>query len=315
MGDRRDPDKYWTDLGRKQYGELKQALKASDEIKSAAIEAATGAKNEDEKVAALIHSVRTHVRDLFGEDVTDAERERFLKSLPKDRYRTSAEIFKSGLATANEMNVVFAAMAQQAGLEARPALVASRSELIFDPKYTVDEYFLSNVDMAVKRGDSWKVYDVSTRLLPPGMISWSEEGMKALITDPKAPFFIQTPSAVPEASAENRSSKLKLSPEGTLEGDVEESYTGHSAEQYRSQLQRQSSGQREEWLRDRITHMFPDADVTGLKIEDVDDTAKPLRASYHLKAPNFAQVTAKRILFEPNAFRRAQALAIQRGGT
>jgi hypothetical protein len=51
-------------------------LKASDEIKSAAMEAAGGAKNDDEKIAALIHSVRTPVRDLFGEDVTDAERER-----------------------------------------------------------------------------------------------------------------------------------------------------------------------------------------------------------------------------------------------
>jgi hypothetical protein len=145
-----------------------------------------------------------------------------------------------------------------------------------------DEYFLSNVDMAVKRGDSWKIYDVSTRLLPPGMISWREEGMKAPITDPKTPFFIQTPSAAPESSAENRSSKLKLSPEGALEGEVEESYTGHRAEEYRSQLQRQSLAQQEEWLRDRITRMFPDADVAALKIEDVDDAAKPLRTSYAL---------------------------------
>jgi hypothetical protein len=76
MGERRDPDKYWSELGRKEYSELKQALKASDEIKSAAMEAAGGAKNDDEKIAALIHSVRTPVRDLFGEDVTDAERER-----------------------------------------------------------------------------------------------------------------------------------------------------------------------------------------------------------------------------------------------
>ena len=307
MGERRDPDKYWADLGRKEYSELKQALKASDEIKSAAMEAAAGAKNEDEKIAALIHAVRTHVRDAFGEDVTDAERQKFLKSLPRERGRTSAEIFKSGLGTPNEMNVVFAAMAQQAGLEARPALVADRDEIEFIPKYTVDRYFLDNVDMAVKLGDNWKVYDVSRKLLPPGMLSWREEGMKALITDPKNPLFIETSIAAPEASAENRSSRLKLSPEGTLEGDVEETYTGHRAEEYRSQLQRQSAAQREEWLRDRITRMFPDADVAGLKIEDVDDASKPLRTAYHLKAPNFAQVTGKRILFEPNAFRRAQA--------
>jgi hypothetical protein len=288
-------------------------LKASDEIKSAAMEAAAGAKNEDDKIAALIHSVRARVRDAFGEDVTDAERQKLLKSLPKERDRTSAEIFKSGLGTPNEMNVVFAAMAQQAGLEARAAVVADRDELEFNPKYTVDRYFLDNVDMAVKLGDNWKIYDVSRKLLPPGMLSWREEGMKALITDPKNPLFIETSIAAPEASAENRRSKLRLSPEGTLEGDVEESYTGHRAEEYRSQLVRQSPAQREEWLRDRITGMLPDADLTVLKIEDVDDAAKPLRTSYHLKAPNFAQVTAKRILFEPNAFRRAQASPFSAG--
>jgi hypothetical protein len=307
MGERRDPDKYWTDLGRKEYNELKQYSKANDEIKSAATEAAAGAKTEDEKIAALIQAVRAHVRDLFGEGVTDAERERLIKSIPKDRLRTAAEIYKSGLGTPNEMNVVFAAMAQQAGLDARPALVADRSELVFDPKYTVDRYFLDNVDMAVKRGDTWKIYDVSTRLLPPEMISWREEGMKALITDPKAPFFIQATIAPPDASAETRTGKLALSPEGTLEGELQESYTGHRAEEYRSQLERQSPAQREEWLRDRIMKMFPDADVTALRIEGVDDADKPLRASYHLRAPNFAQVTAKRILFEPNAFRRTQA--------
>src|SRR5207253_7865798 len=96
---------------------------------------------------------RNHVRDVFDREVTDVERQKFFKSLHKDRRRTAAEIFKSGLGTANEMNVVFAAMAQQAGLEARPALIASRNELTFGPKRTVDEYFLDNVDMAVKRGD------------------------------------------------------------------------------------------------------------------------------------------------------------------
>jgi Domain of Unknown Function with PDB structure (DUF3857) len=304
-GDRRDPDKYWADVGRKEYNELKQALKVGDEIKSAASEAGSGAKNDDEKIAALIQAVRAHVRNLYGEGVTDAERERLIKSRPKDRPRTAAEIFKSRLGSSNEMNVVFNAMAQEAGLDARPALVADRNEL-FNTKYTVDSYFLDNIDTAVKRGDSWKIYDVNARLLPPGMLPWREEGMSALITDPKSPSFIETSFAPPEASAEIRTTKLTLSQEGTLEGDVEERYTGHRGEEYRSQMERQSPAQREEWLRDRINRMFPDAEVTGLKLENVDDAATQLRAAYHLKAPHFAQVTGKRILFQPNAFRRAQ---------
>jgi hypothetical protein len=52
--------------------------------------------------------------------------------------------------------------------------------------------------------------------------------------------------------------------------------------------------------------LFPDADVTAIKLENAEDAAKPLIARYHLDAPRFAQVTGKRILFQPNAFRRAE---------
>jgi hypothetical protein len=205
------------------------------------------------------------------------------------------------------MNVVFAAMAQQAGLEARPALVSDRTERLFHPKGTPDTFFLHNIDKAVKQGEDWKVYDVSTKLLPPGMISWREEGVYALIADPKSANFILTPVSPAEASAEVRTAHLQLSPDGTLEGDVEESYTGHRGEEYRFELNGKSPAQREEWLRDRITKMFPDADVTELKIESVGDPTHPLRATYHFDAPHYAQVTGKRLLFQSSPFHRAIA--------
>lgn len=53
--------------------------------------------------------------------------------------------------------------------------------------------------------------------------------------------------------------------------------------------------------------MFPDAEVTSIKLDNVDDAAKPLGTRYHLDAPRYAQVTGKRILFQPSAFRRGQA--------
>ena len=307
QGDRSNPDKYWNDIGKRGYQELKDALKTNADIKSAAAEATANAKNDDEKIAALIGAVRSDVRNLYDTSVTDADRQKYIKSLPKDRLRNATEIFKSGIGTANEMNVVFAAMAQQSGLEARPALVASRNERIFHPKVTVDEYFIDNIDMAVKQGDDWKILDVSTKLLPPGMISWREEGMYALITDPKNPTFIQTHAAPPEASAETRSAMLQLSTDGTLAGDVEESYSGHRGEDYRYQLKDKSPAQREEWLHDRVTRMFPDADVTAIKIEFADDPTHPLRATYHLDAPRYAQVTGKRLLFQTSPFHRAVA--------
>ena len=53
--------------------------------------------------------------------------------------------------------------------------------------------------------------------------------------------------------------------------------------------------------------MFPGADVTSVKIDNIDDPSQSVQASYHLVAPLFAQVTGKRILFQPSVFRRSQA--------
>jgi hypothetical protein len=54
-----------------------------------------------------------------------------------------------------------------------------------------------------------------------------------------------------------------------------------------------------------VTRMFPDGEV-AVKLENVDDTTKPLLAHYRLNALRFAQVTGKRLLFQPIAFRRSQ---------
>jgi hypothetical protein len=300
----KQPEQYWNEEGKKAYQEMKSSVKSNDEVKTAAAEAVKGASGDDEKIAALVSHVRKSLRGLFDPEVTEAERAKFIEKLPQDRPRTSAEIFKSGIATPREMNVAFAAAALAAGFEARPALAADRLEYVFRP-ILMDTYFLDHTDMAVKLGGSWKVVDVSNRLSTPGMLPWAQEGMYALITDPKSPTFIQLPLTAPEASIEQRTAHLKLTLDGSLAGDVEESYTGHRAEDRREQIASRSPAQREEWLRDRVTRMFPDAEVTGIHLENEDDPAKPLAARYHLEAPRFAQVTGKRILFHPNAFRRA----------
>ena len=302
-----DPEKYWNDYGRKTYGDLKAEMKGGSEEKAAAAEAMGSAKTEDEKISALVSYIRKKLRNVYDRSVTDAERDEFLKKLPKDHHRSSSEILKGELATAFEMNVAFAAVGMQAGLDVRPALVASSAEIMFNPKAFNDHYFLENWGMAVKIGDSWKVFDVTNRHLAPGMLPWEEEGVYALITDPKTPVFVRTAVSPPEASAETRVAKLQLSADASLEGDIEEVYTGHRAEDYRNELESQSPAQREKWLQDRVVRMFPEAEVTSIKLENVDDASKPLRAVYHLEAPLFAQVTGKRILFQPNAFRRGQA--------
>ena len=161
--DKRDPDKYWNEVGKKYYDRLKQSLKANDELKQAVAEVVAGAKSDEEKVSALIRYLWKHTRGFYDPGVTDADRARV--KMPKDRSRTAAEVLKSALGTPDERNLLFAAMVASAGLEARPALLPSRQDIVFSPQMA-DEYFLDSVDLAVKIGDAWKLYDVSARNLP-----------------------------------------------------------------------------------------------------------------------------------------------------
>jgi hypothetical protein len=160
--------------------------------------------------------------------------------------------------------------------------------------------------VALKRGDSWIYVDVSSKLLKPGMLPWYEEDVFALIADSKEPKFTRTPPSAPSASLDQHVGQLKLSEEGRLTGDITDSYTGHRAEEYRGDLRDRSAVQREEWFRNRTGQMFPESDLTNFELLNLEDATKPLIVKYHLEAPQFAQVTGKRILFQPNVFRRAQ---------
>ena len=300
----KNPEKYWNDVAKDAYGDMKASVKISDELKTAAAKIKESASTDDEKIAAMIDVARQNLRSYFAKTVTDAERKDFVKKLPKGRNRTSAEIFKSGIALDSEMNTVVAALATQLGMEVRPALVPDLDEIDFDPNQFTDSYFLDIRALAIKQGDSWRVFDVSRRHLKPGMLSSDSEGVVALVADTKA-IFVITKVTDPKDSSERRTATLKLNSDGTLEGDVKESYTGHRAALYRSSLDGESEEQQQDWFKEEVTGMFAGSKATDIKFANLTDSSKPLEISYHLVAPQFAQVTGRRILFEPHAFRRS----------
>jgi hypothetical protein len=306
-GERREPEKYWSNVGKEEYNRyLKPAMKANNEVKGVAATAVSDAKTDEEKVLALIHYIRKNLRDLFGPQVTEAERAQILKEMPKDRYRTAAEVLKSGIGDASELNTFFASMANSVGLEVRPALIADRENLAFIPALT-ERYFLSNVDMAVNIAGAWKLYDVSARNLPASMLSWREEGMEALLSDPKKPNFVVAPIAPPEASARVRKAKLTLGEDGSIEGDIDLQYSGHSAIERRLEMEDESDARRLEKFKDELTKMYPDAEIADTRIENAADPEKPLALHYHLKMSGYAQRTGKRILFPPFFFQRGES--------
>ncbi|HYA15988.1 MAG TPA: hypothetical protein VEF06_00910, partial [Bryobacteraceae bacterium] len=105
---------------------------------------------------------------------------------------------------------------------------------------------------------------------------------------------------------ETRVAKLELAADGRIEGDVTERLSGHRAEEYRAGEGEKAMEEQENQLKDRVSHMFARAEVSAIRISNVEDFSKPVEIQYHLRA-EFAQGTGKRLLIQPIAFRRAVA--------
>jgi hypothetical protein len=153
-------------------------------------------------------------------------------------------------------------------------------------------------------GEEWRIYDPASTYVPYGMLRWQVEGEDALLSDPVEPAWIRTPLSPPDKSKQKRIARLRLSEDGTLEGDVVIEYYGHLGVEKKNFSDGDSPVQREETLRDSVKVRLSTAELSEIKIENVTDPIKPFTCAYHVKVPGYAQRTGKRIFLQPAFFQR-----------
>jgi hypothetical protein len=295
--EKRDPAKYWKEYGRQVYEIVKPLMKVGDEVKQAAAAAVGDATTPEQKLDRIFEFCRTKIKNVSSaaSGLSSEERAK-LKS-----NKTPSDTLKRGMGTAGDIDLLFAAMAAAAGLDARLALSPDRSDVFFDPGRALG-YFLDPAHVAVRVGDSWRFFNPGYPHIPKGMLLWKEEGNAVLITDPKDPVFVQTPLSGPQKSVEKRKATLKLSEDGTLEGDVRIEYTGHLAVDMKEAIDDDSPSEREQALRELVKGRMSTAELSDVKIENVTDPAKPLVYTYRVKVPGYAQRTGKRLFLQPAFF-------------
>ena len=302
-GDRRpEPDKYWMDVGKNFYEKTKSLIKPNDEVKQMAASLIAEAKTDDEKLARLFEFCRTKIKntDNDASGLTSEERAKL-----KDN-KSPGDTLKRGIGSTMDIDLLFAALANASGFDARIALSPNRGDLFFD-KGLPNAYFIDPRNVAVNVGGTWKFFNPGYNYIPYGMLVWQEEGEQALITDPKQPIWVETPMTPPEKSQIQRRAKLKLTEDGTLEGDVRIEYSGHFAIERKEEIDEESDTEREDALKAEIKRQMSVAEITNLKIENTTDYAKPLVYMYRMRVPGYAQRTGKRLFIQPAFFQRGVA--------
>jgi hypothetical protein len=290
------PRTYWMDLGKEYHDLMKGEMKVNDDIRRAATEAIGDAATSEQKLERLFNFCRTKIKNIT-DDASGITVEQLMKM--KDN-KSPADTLKRGYGTSTDIDSLFGALA--AGFEARYVRIGDRSRKFFDPSFT-NPYFMRHWSIAVKVDGNWKFFDPGSTYVPFGMLRWQEEGIGALVTDQKEPAVIQTPVTPAEKSKQKRVAKLRLSEDGTLEGDIRIEYTGHFAVEMKEDADEETAEQREAKVRDGVKRRLG-ADVTDIKVESATDPLKPFAYSYKVRVPGYAERTGKRLFIQPAFFQR-----------
>ncbi len=291
------------DFDRVVFDETRSKMKVDDDIRRAAQAAIGGASTQDQKLERLFDFCKTRIKNI-NDDASGLTGDDLAKL---KENKTAADTLKRGTGTGQDIDFLFGALANAAGFDARLARLADRGDIFYVPNeydYFVNLYFLRASNIAVWVGDSWKFFDPAGRYIPFGMLRWQEEGVKALIADPVQTVIVSTPVSTSEKSIQKRSAKLRLSEDGTLEGDVRVEYTGHFAIEKKEENDDESEEQREKSLRDMIKRRMSAAELSNIHVENVADPAKPFVYSFHIRAPGYAQRTGKRLFLQPGFFEK-----------
>ncbi len=297
------PKEFWEKEGAALHKRMLAETKSSKLIQETLSKLLAADDSEDAKLRKIYDFCRTQLINR-NSDIAPFTAEQRRKFKPN---KTATDTLKAGHGTLEDINIAFVALARAAGFDARFARAGDRSFLLFDAALT-QSFMASDLVAVVRLGDKWHIYDPGVRYAPFGMTHWVNSYTGVLIAAPKDAEIILSPASHPSESRLKRRATLQLDADGTLEGDVTFEYTGHLSMLSKRTLDDRSASDREEYVRDLVKETLKLAELSDIKVENADDPLKPLKISFHLRVPEYADRTGSRIFFQPGVFQKNQPM-------
>ncbi|WP_438480811.1 DUF3857 domain-containing transglutaminase family protein [Oleiharenicola lentus] len=293
------PEAFWGDVSKQLHQRTNDKTKVTKPMIVAAAEIIGGATEPDVKLAKLHDYCRTKIlnRDRDGAKLTRDQR----RKLPNND--DAADVLKNKSGSSDDINYLFIALAKAAGFDARLASGNNRTDYLYQPTIPVPFAFTKFM-AAVKVGDQWSYYDPGATYLPAAMINWRYGETSIAIANDKGALIVPVHGGDSAQSHRRQTADLTLDESGVLEGKITLSYTGQFEFQHKNILDAASKEAAEKYLKEMVDDNLKSVEITEVQIENADHAIEPLRISYHIKVPEFAERTGSRLFVQPSVFRR-----------
>jgi hypothetical protein len=216
--------------------------------------------------------------------------------------KNAEDVLQQRSGTHDELNLLFAALVQQAGLPASMMKVPDRTETFFDEHYLSTYQFDAEV-VVVQVAGKEVFLDPGTKFCPYGLLNWRYAGNRGLRqADAKDAVFTEAPlSDYPDAVTQ-RVAKIKLTDDGRYEGTVNVGFSGLEAMERRRAAGHTDDEGRKKALEEEIKAWLPGgSDVRMTKKPRWDDTESMVAAEFSVSGP-LATSAGKRWQLPPHIF-------------
>jgi hypothetical protein len=144
------------------------------------------------------------------------------------------------------------------------------------------------------------IFDPTNDLVPLGQLPHYEQDSYALLVTGEGGELIHLPVSAPEANKITSTARVKLLPDGTLQGEVEEVSTGYRAALKRELLKDQTEKDRRKILELILGSTLGNLQVDDFSVTNADDLDKDFILRYKFTASHYAKNAGTLLLVRPH---------------
>lgn len=143
------------------------------------------------------------------------------------------------------------------------------------------------------------IFDPTNDVVPFGQIPFYEQDNYGLLVGEQGGELIHMPLSPPEANGISRNAKLKLLPDGTLQGEIEERYTGWNAMARREVLQNETENDRKKIIERLVANSIGNFQLDKYELLNANDIDQDLIIKFTFSAAHYAKNAGSMLLVRP----------------
>jgi hypothetical protein len=291
-------EKEWLDIGKTRYELLEQYLQKDKGVKEAAVQAIGGVTDPAQKLRKL-YARAQQVRNLTY------ERERTMEERKKENIQKNlgvSDVLSHGYGSAQEITLLFVALARAAGFDASVVQVSDRKSRFFAKDWTSLRQ-LDGMIAAVSLNGNDVYLEPGARFCPYGLLRWNHTATEGLKLDKKGGVFVKAPPGGYELSVTRRFAHTTVTQDGALKGTITIELLGEEALEHRLDAIDRDDAGKKRGLEDEVKEWLPTGAILNMaEAHGWEEPDVPLKASFTVEVPSCASMAGKLLLVPSGLF-------------